>query len=69
MSSVTAARSALARAHAHNPNPDPALIAGLKRNLTEAKLERAIREAVAAAPPLSAAQKARLAAILSGGAR
>lgn len=42
------------------------------RDLTEAKLERHIREAVAAAPPLTDAQRDRLAALLRaprGGAR
>ncbi|WP_143317046.1 hypothetical protein [Cellulosimicrobium sp. KWT-B] len=39
------------------------------RNLKCAKLERAIREAVASAPPLSAAQRDRLASLLTGAAR
>ena len=40
-----------------------------RRALTYAKAERAIREAVAAAPPLSHAQKRDLAALLTGGAK
>ena len=38
-----------------------------RRAVTEAKLERAVREAVAAAPPLTAEQRQRLAALLTGG--
>lgn len=41
----------------------------LRRELSAAKVERAIREAVEAAPPLTDEQRARLAAILTGGAR
>lgn len=47
-------------------------VAAASRALTEAKLERHIREAVAAAPPLTDEQRERLAALLrapKGGAR
>jgi hypothetical protein len=50
---------------------DPEDLAAARRALTEAKLERAIREAVAAAPPLTQEQRDKLALILvrgSGGA-
>lgn len=47
---------------------DPEAVAEARRHLTEVKLERSIREAVKAAPPLTQEQRTRLAAILSGGA-
>lgn len=51
-------------------NADPAVIDDCRRNLTAAKLERAIREAIAAAPPLTNAQRVELGHLLtSGGAR
>lgn len=46
---------------------DAATIAEARRDLTAAKLERAINEAVASAPPLSPAQRDRLASLLTGG--
>ena len=45
---------------------NPAALAEARRNLAEAKLERAIREAVDAAPPLTTEQRERLASILTG---
>lgn len=43
-------------------------LAGARRDLNAAKLERAIQTALAAAPPLTDQQRARLAQLLSGGA-
>lgn len=63
------ARSSLARSYREDVHVTPERQAELRRNLTEAKLERAINEAVAAAPPLTDEQRARLASLLSGGAR
>lgn len=45
----------------------PAVIDDCRRNLTAAKLERAIREAIAAAPPLSDAQRVELGHLLTSG--
>lgn len=59
-----------AAAHARavrSKNPEEA--ARTKRDLTAAKLERAIEEAVATAPPLTQAQRDRLAALLTGTSR
>jgi hypothetical protein len=47
------------------PADDPDLI-DARRNLRAARLEDAIRAAVAAAPPLTDEQRTRLAAILRG---
>lgn len=66
---VRRARSSLARSYRGDVHVTPERQAELRRNLTEAKLERAINEAVAAAPPLTDEQRARLAQLLSGGAR
>ena len=50
--------------------PDAPVTKDAARDLRAAKLERAIREAVEAAPPLSDEQRSRLSAILRGsGAR
>jgi hypothetical protein len=46
---------------------DPELIEA-RRNLTAASLEEHIRKVVASAPPLTGAQRSRLAAILRGAA-
>jgi hypothetical protein len=48
---------------------NPAKLTEARRDLAAAKLERHIREAVAAAPPLSDDQKHRLAALLVGDKR
>lgn len=48
---------------------DPAAVADARRNLAEAQIKRAIERALAAAPPLTDEQRAKLAALLSGGAR
>lgn len=62
---VIAARSALGNATIAG---DPERIAAARRDLTAAKVERAVREAVAAAPPLTEEQKAKIAALLTSGA-
>lgn len=48
---------------------DPVTLAAARRELTAAKLERHVREAVAAAPPLTPEQRDRIASILTGGAQ
>lgn len=48
---------------------DPEAVAEARRNLAAAKIAKAIAQALAEAPPLSAEQRAQLSAILSGGAR
>lgn len=60
------ARSRLA--NASHRGGDPAAIIEARRDFTAVKLERYIREVVASAPPLTTEQRARLAALLSGGA-
>jgi hypothetical protein len=58
------ARVAIMRRH----HPDrPELVADDQRKLKEAALERRIREVVDTWPPLTAAQRARLAALLTTG--
>ena len=47
----------------------PETRAAARRDLEALKLELAIQRAVEAAPPLTADQRTRLAAILSGGSR
>lgn len=66
---VLKARSNLAVAHRATKNTPPERLGELRAELAAAKIERAIREAVEAAPPLTDEQRARLAAILTGGAR
>lgn len=68
---VLVARSALARAHMRigNRPPDLELIAELERDLRAAKLERHVREVMAAEPPLTADQLQRLVLMLLGGER
>lgn len=63
---VISARNRLAGLHVGKNKPDPETVADARRRLTEAKAERAIREAVAAAPPLTDEQRHRLAALLTG---
>lgn len=50
-------------------NGDPAQIATARMALTEAKLVRAVNEALAAAPPLSPEQRERVAGLLTAGAK
>lgn len=47
---------------------DPAKLAEARRTLAEAQIERAIRRALAVAPPLTDIQRARLAELLGGAA-
>lgn len=60
------ARTRLARLHVHG-TPDPAAVAEAKRDLIAANCEVAIGKALASAPPITAEQRARLAALLAGG--
>lgn len=57
----------LATARRWHPD-NPEAIATAERDLAEAKIEDAIRRALAVAPPLTAEQRARLGSLLSGGA-
>lgn len=68
---VLTARAALGVASRYTAKgaPDPDRVAAARRDLTAAKLERAIREAVASAPPLTSAQRDRLATLLTGAAK
>lgn len=64
---VLVARSRVARAVQRHDAEDE--FAG-RQQLAAAKLERAVREAIAAAPPLTAEQKQNIAMLLlTGGAR
>ena len=63
---VLHARAALARSY-RSTSVTPAQRDEMRRALTAAKVERAIREAVQAAPPLTGEQRSRLARLLSGG--
>lgn len=66
MARTTHARAGLANAIRHHPD-DHEAIAVARRDLTEAKLEKAIAEAVATWPPLTAGQRDRLALLLNPG--
>lgn len=60
----------VARAHVARQsrrNGDPKLLHDARLDLTEAKVERAIQEALAAAPPLTEERRQRLARLLLGG--
>ena len=61
---VLSARGRLAYASRLDSRGDPKQREAARADLTEAKLERHIRAALAAAPPLSADQRDRLASIL-----
>ncbi len=63
---VLSARSRVALA-ARSGKPEA--LTEARRNLNAAHVERAITRALAAAPPLTDEQRARLAALLTGGAR
>lgn len=66
MDPVRKAGSKVALAHRyHRDNPER--IAAARRELAEANIERAINRALATAPPLTAEQRDRLAALLAGG--
>jgi hypothetical protein len=62
------ARNRLAALHVGG-NPDPAAVADAKRELATANCEAAIKRALASAPPITADQRAHLAALLVGGAK
>lgn len=64
--SVLQARAALGVAS--RGTRDPEKIAEARRALAAAKIEAAIEKAVASAPPLTAAQRDRLASLLRPGA-
>ena len=64
---VLSARASLA-SNTRNGAPE-AVLDDCRRRLAAAKLERAIREAMDASPPLGALDRARLATLLAGGAR
>lgn len=65
-SNVAAAAARLAGLHRwHEPSPEAD--ASARRDLAAAKLEKAIREALDAAPPLTSGQRDRLSVLLSGG--
>jgi len=64
--SVASSKARLAGLVAHRDPADPA-ITEARRDLEAAKLEEHIREAVAKCPPLTEAQRAELALILSPG--
>jgi hypothetical protein len=63
--SWTHERAKLASLHRHSPGDEHA-IDEARRALRLARLEQAIRDAVAAAPPLDDEQRTQLAAILRG---
>ena len=64
---VHAARSKLANLYSHGRSPDAKTANAARRALTAAKLERAVRQALAAAPPLTAAQRETIARLLRVG--
>lgn len=65
---VLAARGRLAYASRQGTNNPEAAIAA-RRELKEAKLSRAIREAIDSIPPLTVEQRQRIASILIAGRR
>jgi hypothetical protein len=65
--SVTTARGKLAALYSYGRTPDPKTADAARRALTAAKLERAVREALAATPPLLAAQRETIARLLRAG--
>lgn len=67
-STWTSERAKLASITRHHPD-DADRIAEARRDLRAARLEDHVRDAVAAAPPLTAEQRRRLAALLNGGGR
>lgn len=64
---VHAARSKLAALYSHGRTPEMETADCARRELTAAKLERAVREALAAAPPLTTEQRETIAHLLSVG--
>ncbi|MFQ1000463.1 hypothetical protein [Modestobacter sp. SSW1-42] len=66
---LMAARSRLANLHRAKGGADPAAVTDAKRELKRLLLERDIKLALAEAPPLTADQRASLAALLVGGSK
>ncbi|PFG40604.1 hypothetical protein ATJ97_3135 [Georgenia soli] len=66
---VVLARNKLSALHVGKKRgrvPDPVAVAEARRELTAAHVERAIRKALDAAPPLTPEQRGNLAALLMG---
>lgn len=67
---VYAARSQVAVLYQRGNKPAKAEADKARRALTEAKLERAVQQALASAPPLTSEQRERIAQLLTvGGAK
>ncbi|MBA2715609.1 MAG: hypothetical protein H0U51_00850 [Propionibacteriales bacterium] len=66
-SEVAHATCKLAGLYTYGRTPDPETEAAARRELATAKIERAIREAIAAAPPLTNEQRERIASLLASG--
>jgi hypothetical protein len=66
--SVRTTRARVAALTKHHPDGSPALT-GARRDHAAEKLAENVAKIVAQAPPLSAAQRDRIAALLRGGAR
>lgn len=64
-----AVRKAVSRVAAAAHWGTPEQLADAKRELTALNLERSIQQALASAPPLTADQRASLAALLIGGSK
>ena len=64
---VLAARSALgvASRYTRHGAPDPERVAAARRNLSVARVERAIRQALTDEPPIAPEQREQLAALLT----
>lgn len=68
VSTILHHRGRVAALSRSRPDDDPELVEA-KRNLLALSLEKAVREAVAKAPPLTVEQRDRIAAILRGGSQ
>ena len=66
---VIRARNKVARLYIGGRAPDPEAVAEARRGLAVARLERAVREAVDAAPPLTSEQREHIIALLLTGTR
>lgn len=60
-------RAHLARLYRNGATPDPEVADALRREIKETELERHVRGCISSAPPLTAEQRQRIAAILLGG--
>ena len=65
---ILVASARVARLHSHGAVPDPAELLAAKQDMRAAQLEHHVRKFLAAAPPLTTAQRQRIAAILLGSA-